>query len=159
MACQFDTGQQDQWSAVWGGANIYDFAAETVRPVAVPEWFRLYYTGLKHDAAEVLVGTEVYRHDALRQIDLMRDAFQLGDVRRVGDCLTAQWAAKFVRQPTETHQRIDRLINRGISQGAYGGKLVGAGDGGFLLFATDHALELGLREVPFRFDHGGARCM
>lgn len=159
LACRFDIGQQDQWSAVWGGVNVYDFAAEAVHPVVVPERFRLYYTGLRHDAAEVLAGTRVNRSDALRQIATMRDAFDSGDLYRIGDCLTAQWAAKLERQPTKTHRQVDTLIGDGIGQGAYGGKLVGAGDGGFLLFATDRPLDLGLREVRFRFDHQGVRCM
>lgn len=159
LACRFDTGQQDQWSAVWGGANVYDFAVESVRPVVVPERFRLYYTGLKHDAAEVLTGTIVTRADAFAQVQRMTDALMAGDPYRIGDCLTAQWAAKLIRQPSGIHRQVDRLIREGISQGAYGGKLVGAGDGGFVLFATDEPLDLGLREVPVRFDHEGVRCM
>lgn len=159
LACRFDIGHQDQWSAVWGGVNVYDFADESIRPVLAPERFRLYYTGLKHDAGEVLAGTTVNRADAVQQIRVMRDAFASGDMYRIGDCLTAQWAAKLARQPTSTHRNVDALIGEGIAQGAYGGKLVGAGDGGFLLFATDRPLHLGLREVRFRFDHQGARCM
>lgn len=159
LACRFDLGQQDQWSAVWGGVNVYDFATETVRPVLAEQRFRLYYTGLRHNAAEVLGGTVVSRGDALHQVAHMVEALESDSPWRIGDCLTAQWAAKLVRQPTRTHQWVDTLIRQGIDQGAYGGKLVGAGDGGFLLFATDHELDLGLREVRFGFDHEGVRCM
>lgn len=158
LACRIDTGMQDQWSAVWGGVNVYDFGSGIIEPVHAPNCFRLYYTGLRHDSAEVLTGTTVDRTVAHKQVLTAQYALTQG-VRRVGECLTAQWAAKFIRQPTEIHDLIDRLILTGIEQGAYGGKLVGAGDGGFILFATDHPLNLGLREVPFTFDHEGVRCM
>lgn len=159
LACRLDLGCQDQWSAVWGGVNVYDFALGTVRPVNALECFRLYYTGLRHDAAKVLAGKAVTRAEAVEQVERMVAAFETGSLARIGDCLTAQWAAKLIRQPTQVHQHVDRLVRDGISQGATGGKLVGAGDGGFLLFSTDRPLDLGLREVPFRFDHEGVRCM
>lgn len=155
LACRFDIGEQDQWSAVWGGVNVYDFAAGTITPVPAPDRFRLYYTGLKHDAAEVLRGTVVSRWEAVVQVRRMVDAFRAKDIYRIGDCLTAQWAAKLIRQPSRIHQEIDDLIREGLRQGAYGGKLVGAGDGGFLLFAADLPLDLGLQEVRFTWDHDG----
>jgi D-glycero-alpha-D-manno-heptose-7-phosphate kinase len=159
LACRLDLGMQDQWSAVWGGVNVYDFGSGTIEPVYAPDCFRLYYTGVRHDSAEVLTGTAVPRTVAHKQVLTAAYALSAGGISRIGECLTAQWAAKLIRQPTEIHRQIDRLILAGVEQGAHGGKLVGAGDGGFLLFATDRALDLGLREVPFRFDHEGVRCM
>ena len=67
------------------------------------------------------------------------------------------------RSPTELHEQIDGWIKRGLTAGANGGKLVGAGGGGFLLFYAENKadlraemLELGLEEVRFAFDYEGS---
>lgn len=167
MACLLDIGQQDQWSATYGGTNIYDFKTGAIRPVhMIPVPFALYYTGLKHDAAEICTGPAKAADEAHHEIAVMVAALESGDPRKVGDCLTAQWAAKLVRAPTRAHKVIDVWLRQGLLHGATGGKLVGAGDGGFLLFSVededrlDQAMtDLGLRKLPFRLTHEGTRCM
>lgn len=161
MACRMDIGQQDQWSAVYGGVNAYDFESGMLRPIetTVDSYLELHYTGLRHDAAAVVTGQSVTRRAALDQVSTAVQALEANDPAWLGECFLTQWAAKLDRAPTPTHQQIDRLIRDGIGQGAYGGKLVGAGDGGFLLFSTPVPLELGLRKVPFQFHHDGVRCM
>ena len=69
----------------------------------------------------------------------------------------------FRSQKSELHDHIDDIIRTGINQGALGGKLVGAGGGGFLLFFADRKVELrramtdlGLVEVPFGIDYTGS---
>jgi D-glycero-alpha-D-manno-heptose-7-phosphate kinase len=77
--------------------------------------------------------------------------------------LTSQWRLKLDRSPSTLHATINSWIEAGISAGALGGKLVGAGGGGFLLFyAEDKAglrkkmSEIGLKEVPLSFDNVGS---
>ena len=79
-----------------------------------------------------------------------------------GQILTEQWKLKHHRQPSKLHQQIDEWIQIGISSGALGGKLVGAGGGGFLLFYAERKNELrkamekiGLIELDFRIDNEG----
>ena len=89
-------------------------------------------------------------------------ALTSGDLDAFGECLTAQWALKFDRFPHPDAPAGRHLDPSGIEAGASGGKLVGAGDGGFLLFyAEDKAgvraemAAIGLNEVRFGIDYLG----
>jgi D-glycero-alpha-D-manno-heptose-7-phosphate kinase len=80
-----------------------------------------------------------------------------------GQILTNQWNLKYQRQPSALHDEIDSWIQSGIAAGAQGGKLVGAGGGGFLLFYADRKTDLrramaaiGLPEVGFGIDYEGS---
>ncbi len=91
------------------------------------------------------------------------DALTAGELGTFGSLLTRQWKLKLDRSPTDTHRRIDAWIDRGVAAGAAGGKLVGAGGGGFLMFYVeakanlrDAMAELGLPEVRFALDYNGA---
>jgi D-glycero-alpha-D-manno-heptose-7-phosphate kinase len=161
-----DIGQQDQWSAVYGGVNVFDFRTGAIRPVetTIDAHLELYYTGFKHDAAAVLTGQHVPRRVAVTQATEALKAMEANDVECLGECFNRQWQAKFRRAPTRCHQMVDAWIRAGIEAGAKGGKLVGAGDGGFILFASDAPLAnvlqpTGLRKVPFKFSHDGSQCM
>jgi D-glycero-alpha-D-manno-heptose-7-phosphate kinase len=168
LACELDIGQQDQWSAVFGGMNVYGFGGGSVRPVetSLGDCLALYYTGMKHDAATVLAGPPKTNELAIQQINDMVRAFEVNSAVNVGWQLTRQWREKLEAAPTAEHQQIDVWIRYGSRIGANGGKLVGAGDGGFLLFsAWDHLRleaamkELGLRRLPFKLTHEGSRCV
>jgi D-glycero-alpha-D-manno-heptose-7-phosphate kinase len=164
-ACDLDIGQQDQWSAVYGGVNLFDFEWGTVRPIAtgIDRSLALYFTGMRHNSAEILTGPQKPPEDAWREALRMAEALVTNDIAKVGDEFTAQWAAKYVRCPSREHRLIDGWIRAGCAAGAYGGKLVGAGNGGFVMFATEVNLDtlmadLGLRRVEFRFTDEGAQC-
>jgi D-glycero-alpha-D-manno-heptose-7-phosphate kinase len=168
LACQLDIGQQDQWSAVYGGMNAFDFDQGTICPVDTPhrDCFALYYTGLKHDSASILTGPPKDVDLAREQVMVMVRALMDGDVNDIGEELNRQWITKLDTSPSLTHLRIDKVIQEGIEAGATGGKLVGAGDGGFVLFATeDHVRlgarmdRLGLRQLPFCLTEEGSRCV
>jgi D-glycero-alpha-D-manno-heptose-7-phosphate kinase len=88
---------------------------------------------------------------------------ETGDLDSFGALLTEQWKLKYERQPNEVHDHVNSWIEAGIHAGALGGKLVGAGGGGFLLFYADRKAELrdkmsqlGLVEVPFGIDYEGS---
>lgn len=152
-ACALDIGQQDQWSAVYGGLNVYDFGAftETVSPLETEVGFDLYYTGMKRDAAEILTGPGKPLDQARAEVARMRWALATNDPRAVGAELHRQWQAKLAAAPTDEHRKIDGLIRAGVTAGAYGGKLVGAGGAGFILFAVD--------EGTISLTSEGSRCM
>jgi len=98
-------------------------------------------------------------HDAARALEKAKlDVF--------GELLTAQWDLKLRRSPTRVHHQVDDWIRAGISSGAAGGKLVGAGDGGFLLFYAEGKTGLretmaaaGLDEVRFGVDYLGTSVL
>ena len=80
-----------------------------------------------------------------------------------GQILTNQWELKYQRQPSARHDQVNEWIQTGIYAGALGGKLIGAGGGGFLLFYSDRKNELrasmnecGLEEVSFGVDYEGS---
>jgi D-glycero-alpha-D-manno-heptose-7-phosphate kinase len=161
MACEYDIGQQDQWSAVYGGLNVYDFAEGVIRPVRTSlsaDDFSLYYTGLRHDSAALLSGPAKPFDTARQQVAVMTQAVEGGDLQEVGACFAVQWATKFLACPSEEHHRIGEWISEGCRHGAFGGKLVGAGNGGFILFAGDAGHIPGLTRTPFAFTDQGTRC-
>jgi D-glycero-alpha-D-manno-heptose-7-phosphate kinase len=178
-------GKQDQYIAATGGLTAFEFQADesvAVIPVPLDEHVRhrvednlvLFYTGLRRPASEVLANEQSARRtspskmednlDAVRAIGYeTMDALTTGDLRAFGELLSRQWHLKLDRSSTPTHQRVDDWIERGIAAGAAGGKLVGAGGGGFLLFYAEAKAELrdamaalGLTEVRFALDYHGS---
>ena len=137
----------------------------------------LFYTGVRRPASEVLAYQQVSDHpssvsleanlDAVRDLGYRtHDALVDGDLARFGALLSEQWQLKFDRSPTAIHRTVDDWIQTGVAAGALGGKLVGAGGGGFLLFyAEDKARlrsamsDLGLHEVRFGFDYMGSTTL
>jgi D-glycero-alpha-D-manno-heptose-7-phosphate kinase len=162
-ACELDIGQQDQWSAVYGGVNIYDFTEGIIRPIhtTIDQSLRLFYTNMRHDSSQILTGAQKPSLLAQAEVADMVEALEYGDPSLVGSVLTEQWDRKRNATPSAEHRRIDAIIRHGVSNGAYGGKLIGAGDGGFVMFATDVDLTpvIGLRELPFSFTWEGTRCV
>lgn len=169
-ACAVDpVGWQDQYSAVYGGLNAYQYD-KIPTPVLVDHgvWERLnrglflFYTGTCRDSADVLphasTDPAACRAIALAAIETLTAA----DLPAFARTLTAQWDLKYAAHPSPTHARADFTIKDTIDRGdALGGKLVGAGDGGFILFYSETPERLRrhitLREVPFSLEPHGVR--
>lgn len=160
-ACMADTGQQDQWAAVYGGVHAFDFANKTLRPIDthIDDHLQLFYTGVGRVAEPVPV-------DPVRarvQADAALAALEGDDPELLGACLSEQWALKLETQPSDFHRAMDRVIGAAMELGAYGGKLVGAGAGGFILTAGKvdpiDMRRMGLVEVPFRFAREGSTVL
>jgi D-glycero-alpha-D-manno-heptose-7-phosphate kinase len=93
-------------------------------------------------------------------------ALEAGEVDSFGSLLTAQWRLKHERAPSPIHDEVNGWITAGIEAGALGGKLVGAGGGGFLLFYAERKAdlraamhEIGLEEVTFGIDYEGSSLL
>jgi D-glycero-alpha-D-manno-heptose-7-phosphate kinase len=178
-------GKQDQYIAACGGISAFTFnydGSVNVRPLDLDPLVRarleenllLFYTGVRRSASEVLIeeqsGTTVSKKAVADNLDHTRQigydavkVLETGNLDRFGQMLTEQWKLKFDRQPNVVHEQVDEWITAGITAGALGGKLVGAGGGGFLLFYADRKAELrdamsvrGLVEVPFGIDYEGS---
>jgi D-glycero-alpha-D-manno-heptose-7-phosphate kinase len=176
-------GKQDQYIAAMGGVTAFEFHPDgrvDVTPVRMPtegrhrldENLLLFFTGVRRSASDILAverGPEspASLDDNLDAVKALgRDscaALEAGDLELFAKLLTRQWDLKFERSPTAVHTQVDTWIRDGISAGAVGGKLVGAGGGGFLLFYADdkggvraamraHELE----EVRFTIDYEGS---
>jgi D-glycero-alpha-D-manno-heptose-7-phosphate kinase len=178
-------GKQDQYIAAIGGLTAFEFGAdETVSIIPVPlaepvrhrveDNLLLFYTGVRRPASEVLAHEQASAGRATSTLDDNLNAVRAigyetmgaltaGDLDGFGGLLTRQWHLKLARSPTAVHGRVDEWIQLGIEAGAAGGKLVGAGGGGFLLFYAEEKAalrdamhRLGLPEVRFALDYHGA---
>lgn len=192
LACEIEIdrlrepiGKQDQYIASVGGLTSFEFRPDesveiTSLPVSLPvrqqleENLLLFYTGHRRSASAELValddGTKLNDSALMANLDDVRDAGRRaystlveGNLSEFAHQLTEQWKLKFDRAPTSLHQQVDGWIESGIRAGAGGGKLVGAGGGGFLLFYADSkagvrgAMEdLGFDEITFAFDYQGS---
>jgi D-glycero-alpha-D-manno-heptose-7-phosphate kinase len=175
-------GKQDQYAAAYGGLNFITFHRDdtvTVSPVIMqPETYIklqenliMFYTGLTHDANEILkeqkkVMKNVDKGNSLRQMCKlaydMKDALESNDISSFGTILNEGWMLKKSLANGITNSFIDGLYEKAIKNGATGGKLLGAGGGGFLLFYCEKERQaklkeaLGLKEFEFSFERDGA---
>jgi D-glycero-alpha-D-manno-heptose-7-phosphate kinase len=183
-----EIGKQDQYIAAFGGLTCFEFSKNDdvqATPLAIsPETLYdlednllLFFTGYSRSASRVLQeqnqrtlqgDIDVSRNlEELKELALRsRDALSAGDLQCFAELLSAQWEHKKQRTGGASSDEIDRWFKLGIDNGALGGKLVGAGGGGFLMFyAQDKARlrramhEAGLREVRFRFDFEGTKVV
>ena len=133
----------------------------------------MFYTGLKHDASKILKEQKdnVERDNKkeemlLKMCDLARELkthFEQNDVDFLGECLSKGWQLKKQMASSISQTAIDELYELGINNGATGGKLLGAGGGGFLLFyvPTKEGKEKirkafkDYKELPFELDNSG----
>jgi len=181
-------GKQDQYIAAYGGLACFEFQEDDqvkVTPLNIgdntlydlEERLVMFFTGYSRNASSVLDDQKI-RSDLgdtamldnlhfIKQLGLcIKQALERGDNRRFGELMHEHWLHKKHRSPGTTNDGIDRWYDIGRENGALGGKLVGAGGGGFLLFYADDRDSLrramqreGLREVRFGFDHEGSKLL
>ena len=195
LACEIEMdrlgepiGKQDQYIAAYGGVTCFTFHRDErvdARPLAIPltalhdleDNLLLFFTGVTRSAGALLADQKARtaRNDPAMLANLhhvktlgerSREALERGDVGRFAALLDEQWDHKKRRSEGMTNPRIDAWYTLGRENGAVGGKVVGAGGGGFLLFyAEDHRrlraamTGAGLEEVRFRFDFEGTKVV
>lgn len=185
---QEDVGKQDPYIAAFGGLTCFTFHSEgrvDACPLEIPaetlytleENLLLYFTGYSRSASRVLQEQNRRTRDGDREVErnlselkavarATEQALKHGDLLTFADLLNVQWEMKRRRTSGVSNEEIDRWYRLGRESGALGGKLVGAGGGGFLLFYAEEKSRLrrtmaaaGLREVRFRFDFEGTRTV
>ena len=174
-------GRQDQYAASFGGINSISFGegGVAVEPIEiendllsrVSRNFTLVFTGMTRSASEVLSEESEDELDKSNRMRVIREhadkaaiMFQNGDLVSIGDLLNETWNAKRGISSLITNQSIDELHGRVMSSGAKGAKLLGAGNGGFLLVYGGDGLrntlqsELGprFRMFPLDIDFSGS---
>ncbi len=183
-------GKQDEYAAAFGGLNYIRFSRDgtvTVDPVDLDSALvgeleanlMLFFTGATHQSQTILEEQEESTRrdrgatlDSLHAIAAlaarMRDALEKGDLHAFGMLLDEGWQAKKRISTKISSSRIDNLYRLARENGAVGGKITGAGGGGFLLLycerqcqdAVRRALEgAGAKEMTFQFDTKGAQVI
>jgi D-glycero-alpha-D-manno-heptose-7-phosphate kinase len=177
-------GKQDQYVSAFGGVTCFHIDNDgkvNVAPLAIgnealanlEDNLVLFYTGYTRSASEILNDQDKRSKQGDRSIiDNLhfvkklgfesKQALEAGDLRRFAEIMHVHWEHKKARSKGMSNGSIDEWYELGRAHGAIGGKLIGAGGGGFLMFYTEdktrlrHAMrEVGLREVRFRFDFQG----
>jgi D-glycero-alpha-D-manno-heptose-7-phosphate kinase len=188
-ALHMPIGKQDQYASTFGGINAIQFSADgvAVRPLALLPEARsrlqastmLFLTGLTHESTKILSQQETRTQSGERQVlaalhairssaDEARVAIERGDIGALGAIMHRGWECKKQLASGITTPGIDRAYEAARRAGALGGKITGAGGGGFLMLCCEAdrqpqvtaALgELGLTKLDFHFDQAGARVL
>jgi D-glycero-alpha-D-manno-heptose-7-phosphate kinase len=180
-------GLQDQYAATFGGFNFIEFQADRVivnplriRPTTILELesnLLLCFTGATR-AGDHIIEDQTARYESSDEDTLagmrtqkelavaMKDALLVGRLSEFGHLLGTAWEQKKRMSPRISTPMIDEAYETALSNGALGGKVTGAGGGGFMLFycppGTRHRVsaelgKLGLEETEFSFDEHGLR--
>ena len=183
-------GKQDHYLAAFGGVTLLEIDTGGKVAVSVLELdlhtreelrnsMLLFYTGIERESFDLLKQQETDTRrgnavviDSLHEVKRIgleiRQALEGGELDRFGELLHRHWETKKLRSGSMSSGDIDRWYDSGRRAGALGGKLLGAGGGGFLMFycPADHRAELrrtmaaaGLREMRFQFDRDGAKVL
>jgi D-glycero-alpha-D-manno-heptose-7-phosphate kinase len=195
MACEIEieklqepVGKQDQYISAYGGITCFDFHPDgtvSAKPLAVSmetiydleDNLLLFFTGYSRSAGSILKDQHVksleVNRDMLANLHFIKDlgyrarmALQAGRCSEFGELMHEHWEHKKRRSAGMSNAQIDEWYDLGMKNGAIGGKLVGAGGGGFLLFYAEERkrlrqamLHAGLEEVRFRFDFEGTKIL
>jgi len=179
-------GSQDQVTSAFGGFNRIDFIskfplqikvtpiAKTPRLVELESCLMLFFTGFPRTASE-MAKTQIERVNENREIlhrfcEMVNEGIQIlmgkGELTDFGKLLNEAWILKRQLSDRVSTDYIDYIYMSAISAGAVGGKLLGAGGGGFMLFFVKPELQPAVRErlssllyVPFKFEDKGSEVI
>jgi D-glycero-alpha-D-manno-heptose-7-phosphate kinase len=178
-------GKQDQYIAAYGGVTCFTFCKDgkvEVEPLKadseavanLEDNLCLFFTGYTRNASAILKDQDQRsKQRDQSMIDNMhftkdlgfqsREALENGNLKKFAELMHVHWERKRARTQGMSNSKMDEWYALALENGALGGKLIGAGGGGFLMFYTEdktrlrHAMrEAGLREVRFRFDFEGS---
>lgn len=180
-----NVGSQDQVMAAYGGFNHVTFAQDgeiSVEPMTLPPQrihelnghLMLFYTGIMRNASDV-AGSYVpdigNKGNHFQRLTAMVDegiSILAGgqDIGAFGELLHRAWQAKVEMSPSVSNSEIDDIYQRARNAGAIGGKLLGAGGGGFMLLFVPPAKQSQVKDqlqhlihVPFGFEHSGSQII
>ena len=181
-------GKQDQYIASYGGITNFWIEKDgrvKARPARIPQRtmyalednLAMFFTGYSRSASELLREqndkSKVSDSEMIENLHFVKDiGYRIKDALEqdkpdvFGELMHEHWLAKKKRSKNMSNLRIDELYEGARKHGAIGGKLIGAGGGGFLLFYTENKRQLrdymtgeGLTELRFNFDFEGAKIM
>jgi D-glycero-alpha-D-manno-heptose-7-phosphate kinase len=181
-------GKQDQYIAAYGGITCFRFKQND----EVEAWplkitretlynlednLLLFFTGYSRSASSILKeqddSSKKKADDMIQNLHFVKDlglksqdALEKGDLQEFGKLMNVHWNYKKRRSGSMSNGKIDEWYELALKHGAVGGKLIGAGGGGFLMFYTEDKMRLrhammgaGLTEVRFNFDFEGTKIV
>ena len=181
-----NVGSQDQTFAVYGGFNLIEFQKNgeiEVNPIIIPQErmqsfegnLMLYFTGLSRFSSEIAEEQVKNTSQNIPKLDKMKDlvdqavqiiANEKNDLNDFGSLLNETWHLKKQLSSKVSNGLIDDIYAKALSAGAIGGKLLGAGGGGFMLFYVPQAKQVAVKRklkdylhVPFKFDFEGSKVI
>ncbi|WP_211436219.1 hypothetical protein [Candidatus Kuenenia stuttgartiensis] len=181
-----NVGSQDQAWAACGGLNIIEFLQNgeiLVKPIIMRESllrsfenkFMLFFTWLSRNSSEVakeqIENTQKNRNELTEMTGIVNAAYKIlvsgkSDFAEFGKLLNESWRLKKRLSTKITNGEIDAIYEKALKNGAVGGKLLGAGSGGFILFYVEPENQARVKEalkgylhVPFKFDFSGSEIM
>jgi D-glycero-alpha-D-manno-heptose-7-phosphate kinase len=181
-------GKQDQYIAAYGGVTCFNFRKDgsvDATPLKIDEETKhnledslvMFFTGYSRKAGSILKEqddkTKQADSDMVQNLHFVkdlglrsRDALESGDLDGFGKLMDEHWQHKKRRSGGMSNPKIDEWYELAMKSGASGGKVIGAGGGGFLLFHAKDKTKLrhamigaGMREVRFRFDYEGTKIV
>lgn len=185
VLCNEAGGWQDQIAASFGGFNRINFGPDgyEVLPVIIsPERKKqlndnlmMFFTGFTRFSSDVQRANSLNNQDKKKQLRQMRELVDEAeyilvekqrDLDDFGRLLDVTWKLKRQTGTAVSTDSIDALYEKGIEAGALGGKLLGAGGGGFLVFYVEPEKQENLKKamndlmyIPFKFEEGGTRVI
>jgi D-glycero-alpha-D-manno-heptose-7-phosphate kinase len=181
-------GKQDQYISAFGGITEFVFEKNSKvysKPLHLPmpaihnleENLLLFYTGHSRSASSILrdqverssrsEGTIIENLHKTKEMGIKsRDLLMNNDVITFGELMHEHWMYKKNRSKFITNNEIDTYYDYGIKNGDFGGKLIGAGGGGFLMFYTEDSKflenkfkKIGLKKLDYQFDFEGSKLV
>ena len=181
-------GKQDQYIAAFGGISTFQFSKDEsviAKPLDISmdtlldleENLLLFFTGFSRSASKILLDQKEKSNkddkDMLENLHYVKDlgyrsknALESGKLNVYGEIMHEHWENKKRRSKGMSNPEIDTWYQAALNNGAIGGKVVGAGGGGFLMFMANdrdklrHEMKLqGLEEVRFKFDFEGTKII
>ena len=180
-------GKQDQFAAAYGGLNIIRFIEDgsvKIEPIKMEEdaykqlqkCLMMFYTGTSRSASEVLIDQkkniisdkEKFNAQLMmtQMVEESKDCLVKSNLDQFGEKLDFNWILKRTLSKTISNSVFDDIYNLAKESGAIGGKILGAGGGGFFLFYCPPRYQDKLRfnlkdlkEVPFKFDKYGSKII
>jgi len=181
-------GKQDQYIAAYGGITCFSFEKDgqvVARPLKLSRETRvnlednllLFFTGYSRSASAILKEQDQKSKsndkDMVENLHFVKDlglksqvALECDDLQEFARLMDVHWQRKKQRSGGMSNPKINEWYDLAMANGALGGKLIGAGGGGFLMFYSEDKVKLrhamtraGLQEVRFRFDFEGTKLV
>jgi D-glycero-alpha-D-manno-heptose-7-phosphate kinase len=171
---RFSGGKQDQYAATFGGFNFIEFYKDDrviVNPLRMKRWIVdelevsmvLFYTGASRSSDKIIreqqkntrTGKKMQieaTHRIKQNSYVMKDLLLKGDIIQFAKTLGKEWENKKKMASSITNKSIEKIYETAIKSGAYGGKVSGAGGGGFMFFTVDPLKRLNLINALSRFN-------
>ncbi len=181
-------GKQDQYIAAYGGITCFDFLSNhevKVSPLNIGQEILytlednllLFFTGYSRSASSILKEQDTKSKEKnqamvdhlhlIKELGLKsKKALECGNLNEFAELMNVHWEHKKRRSAQMSNQKMDEWYLLGRKNGALGGKIIGAGGGGFLMFYAEDKVKLrsvmreaGLQEIRFRFDFSGTQVI